>query len=99
MELVTVKTKFQIVIPQRIREMARVGIGDLLEVGIENGRITFTPKSLVDRHIAEGLVDLAAGRSHGPYSTAADAIAAVERRARKKSRTPRSAARKQDSQK
>ena len=83
MELVTVKTKFQIVIPQSIRELANVGIGDLLEAGIENGKITFTPKSVVDRHLAEGLADLAAGRSHGPYATASQAIAGLERRVRK----------------
>lgn len=83
MELVTVKTKFQIVIPQSIRELANVGIGDLLEAGIENGKITFTPKSVVDRHLAEGLADLAAGRSHGPYATAPQAIAGLERRVRK----------------
>jgi AbrB family looped-hinge helix DNA binding protein len=79
-ELVTVKTKFQIVIPQSIREQMRVGVGDLLEASVEDGKITFTPKSVVDRHVAEGLADLAAGRSHGPYETAGEAIAAVEKR-------------------
>ena len=42
MEVVTVKTKFQIVIPQRIREQAQVDIGDILEARVENGKITFT---------------------------------------------------------
>lgn len=83
MELVTVKTKFQIVIPQSIRQLANIGIGDLLEAGIENGKITFTPKSVIDRHLAEGLSDLAAGRSHGPYKTAAEGITAMERRTKK----------------
>ncbi len=87
MELVTVKTKFQVVIPRSIRELAHVGVGDLLEAGIENGKITFTPKSVIDRHLAEGLGDLAAGRTHGPYETAAEAIAALEKRtSRKKKR-------------
>jgi AbrB family looped-hinge helix DNA binding protein len=31
MDIVTVKTKFQIVIPQRIRRQTGVDIGDLLE--------------------------------------------------------------------
>jgi AbrB family looped-hinge helix DNA binding protein len=83
MEIVTVKTKFQIVIPQRIREQAGVDIGDLLEATVENGKITFTPKSLIDRHLAEGLRDLKEGRTHGPYATAAQGIAALEQRARK----------------
>ena len=46
MEIVTVKTKFQIVIPQHIREQVHIEIGDLLEAGVEGGKITFTPKAL-----------------------------------------------------
>ena len=83
MEIVTVKTKYQIVIPQRIREQARVDIGDLLEASVENGKITFTPKSLIDRRLAEGLEDLRQGRTHGPYSTAGEAISALEARSRR----------------
>lgn len=80
MEIVTVKTKFQIVIPQHIREIAHIEVGDLLEAGVENGKIVFTPKSLVDRHVAEGLQDLRKGKTHGPYTTAAEAVSALEKR-------------------
>jgi len=52
MGVVAVKNKFQIVIPQSIRRQIRIEIGDLLEAGVEAGRITLTPKSLVDRHLA-----------------------------------------------
>ena len=83
MELVTVKTKYQIVIPRAIREQAGVGIGDLLEAKVEKGKITFAPKSVLDRHLAEGLDDLKKGRTHGPYKSAKDAIAALEARAKK----------------
>ncbi|HUI41666.1 MAG TPA: AbrB/MazE/SpoVT family DNA-binding domain-containing protein [Terriglobia bacterium] len=82
MDVVAVKTKFQIVIPQRIREQVGVDVGDLLEARVERGKITFTPKRLIDRHLAEGLDDLKHGRTHGPYSTADEAIAALESRAR-----------------
>lgn len=78
MELVTVKNKFQIVIPQSIREQMHVDVGDLLEASIVDGKLTFTPKSVIDRHLAEGLEDLENGRTHGPYRTSAAAIAAVE---------------------
>ena len=81
MEIVTVKNKFQIVIPQHIREQVHLEVGDLLEAGIEDGKITFTPKSLIDRRLAEALSDLKQGRTHGPYRNAADAIKALERRA------------------
>jgi AbrB family looped-hinge helix DNA binding protein len=82
MEIVTVKNKFQIVIPQHIRDLVHVEVGDFLEAGVEDGKITFTPKSLVDRHLAEGLEDMREGRTHGPYETAEGAIAALDARAK-----------------
>jgi AbrB family looped-hinge helix DNA binding protein len=90
MDIVTVKNKFQIVIPQHVRELVHIEIGDFLEAGVEDGKITFTPKSLVDRHLAEGLEDARKGRTHGPYESAEAAIAALEVRAKayaKKRRT------------
>jgi len=89
MEIVAVKTKFQIVIPQRIRKRVGVDIGDLLEARVERGKITFTPKRLIDRHLGEGLDDLKHGRTHGPYSTAEEAIAALESRARRRAKKRR----------
>jgi AbrB family looped-hinge helix DNA binding protein len=89
MELVTIKTKFQVVIPQSIRKRVRLDIGDLLEASFENGKITFTPKTVVDRHLAEGMEDLSRGRTHGPYETAAAAVSALERRSGKRSKNSR----------
>jgi AbrB family looped-hinge helix DNA binding protein len=89
MELVTVKTKFQVVIPQSIRKRARLDVGDLLEASFENGKITLTPKTVIDRHLAEGIEDLARGRTHGPYGSPAEAISALERRAGRRGKNPR----------
>jgi len=89
MDIVTVKTKFQIVIPQRIRRQTGVDIGDLLEASVEDGKITLTPKTLIDRRLAEGLDDLKHGRTHGPYATAGEAIAALETRARRQAKKRR----------
>lgn len=83
MDIVAIKNKFQIVIPQRIREQVNVEVGDLLEANVEGGKITFTPKSLIDRHLAEALEDLKRGRTHGPYANARDAIKALEARAKR----------------
>jgi AbrB family looped-hinge helix DNA binding protein len=94
MELVTVKTKFQVVIPREIRKRARLDIGDLLEASFENGKITFTPKTVIDRHLAEGLEDVARGRTHGPYQSAPEAISALERRAAKRKRNKNAGKRK-----
>ena len=49
---------------------------------MEDGNITFTPKSLVDRHVAEGLEDARKGGAHGAYGSAEDAVAALESRAK-----------------
>jgi AbrB family looped-hinge helix DNA binding protein len=78
MDIVTVKNKFQIVIPRHVREQVHVEIGEILEADVEDGKITFTPKCLVDRHLAEGLEDARAGRTHGPYESAEAAIAALD---------------------
>ena len=80
--LVRVKEKFQVTLPNKLRLEAKLAVGDFLEIGIERGGvITLTPKSLVDRHIAEGLADLKAGRVHGPYRSADEAIAALDKKA------------------
>ncbi len=90
MDIVTVKNKFQIVIPQHVREQVHVEVGDLLEASVEDGKITFTPKSLVDRHVAEGLEDMKSGRTRGSYASAEETVAALDARAKhqaKKRRT------------
>jgi len=89
MDIVTVKNKFQIVIPRHVREKVHIGIGDLLEANFEDGKIIFTPKSLVDRHLAEALEDLRAGRTHGPYASAQAEIKALETRAKRRAKKRR----------
>lgn len=77
MSLVRVKNKFQVVIPESVRDEISVQVGDMLEAKVERGKITLTPKSLVDREIAEGLEDLRQGRTYGPYNTADEMIRAL----------------------
>ena len=86
MSIVRVKNKYQVVIPESVRSEIRVEIGDLLEAKIERGKITLTPKSLVDREIAEGLADLKNGRTYGPYGSADDMIAALHGLTKKRGR-------------
>lgn len=49
MAIVTVKNKYQVVIPQAIREKLGISRGDVLEAKVERGRITYTPKAVIDR--------------------------------------------------
>jgi AbrB family looped-hinge helix DNA binding protein len=79
MALVTVKNKFQVVIPQRVRDEVGVAVGDLLEARAEKGRIIFEPKSLIDRGIAESLADFKAGRTFGPFRTHKEFLASLHK--------------------
>jgi len=49
MAIVTVKDKYQVVIPQALREELGISRGDLLEAKVERGRLTYTPKAVIDR--------------------------------------------------
>lgn len=49
MAIVTVKNKYQIVIPQSVREELGIKPGDILEAKVERGKLTYTRKALIDR--------------------------------------------------
>lgn len=49
MAIVTVKNKYQVVIPLSIRKTLGISRGDLLEAKVERGRITYTPNTVIDR--------------------------------------------------
>jgi bifunctional DNA-binding transcriptional regulator/antitoxin component of YhaV-PrlF toxin-antitoxin module len=49
MYLVRIKGKYQITIPLDLRERLDLELADFLEAGVEDGRLTFTPKRLADR--------------------------------------------------
>jgi AbrB family looped-hinge helix DNA binding protein len=90
MAIVTVKNKYQVVIPLRVREQVGVQIGDVLEAQANNGKIVFTPKSIVDRAIAEGLDDIRKGRVNGPFANAGEMLAALKGKGRKPARRAKS---------
>jgi len=83
MAIVTVKNKYQVVIPQQVRDEIGIDVGDVLEARAERGRIVFEPKSLVDRGIAESLAEFEAGRGHGPFATHEEFLAALHKHAGK----------------
>lgn len=79
MSLVKVKTKGEVTLPSALRERAGLNVGDLLEARFEKGKITLTPKSLIDRRIEEGLEDIRRGRTYGPFDTADRMIDSIQR--------------------
>ena len=88
MTIVTVKNKYQVVIPQVLRRQVGVNIGDLMEAKIERGKITFTPKTLFDKSlansVAESIADYKAGRFYGPFDTADEVIASLKSNLKKR---------------
>jgi AbrB family looped-hinge helix DNA binding protein len=80
MTLVTLKNKYQVVIPQSVRDQVDINVGDILEARVECGKITFSPKSVVDRAIAEGLEDIRKGRVMGPFDTVDEMLASLKGR-------------------
>jgi AbrB family looped-hinge helix DNA binding protein len=69
MSLVRIKGKYQVTIPLELRERLELELGDLLEAGVEDGRLTITPKRLVDRdndlHSPRRICEILTGSS--PY--------------------------------
>ena len=90
MTLVAIKTKGQVTLPAALCAQAGLSVGDLLEAKLERGKITLTPKSVVDRAIAEGLEDMRKGRVFGPFSSAKGLIEDLHRRTKKRKRASRS---------
>ncbi len=84
MPLVKVKDKYQVTLPPGAREELGVEIGDLLEAQVEGGKITLTPKSVVDRSIALALDEASKGRVRGPFSSADETVKDLRRRRRNK---------------
>ncbi|MDO8590889.1 MAG: AbrB/MazE/SpoVT family DNA-binding domain-containing protein [bacterium] len=79
MSLVTIKNKYQIVIPAKLRKAAGIEIGDFLKARVEKkGEIIFAAQTIVDREkwahlpkgVREGLEDVSIGRVSGPFDTA-----------------------------
>ncbi len=81
---VTVKEKYQIVIPSEVREKIDISIGDILKARVRGNTITLTPQTLIDREIAEGLEDMRQGRVSPAYRSANDLINALHRETKKK---------------
>ena len=83
MALVKVRSKYQVLIPPHVREKVQIRVGDLLEASVERGKITFTPKSIVDREIAVALKEIDEGKSYGPFTSAKGLVRSLNRESRK----------------
>jgi bifunctional DNA-binding transcriptional regulator/antitoxin component of YhaV-PrlF toxin-antitoxin module len=99
---VTVKSKEPLVVPPSIRRQAGHRNGQKLEFKVSGGVITILPKlptaddeytpeqrRIIDARLAEGLADIKAGRTFGPFDSADEMIADMKARLREKAATPK----------
>ena len=99
---VTVKNrnKTPLVVPPSVRRRAGHKNGQDLEFRVSGGVITILPKPpaaddaytpqqrrTIDTQLAEGLADIKAGRTFGPFNSADEMIADMKARLKKKART------------
>jgi bifunctional DNA-binding transcriptional regulator/antitoxin component of YhaV-PrlF toxin-antitoxin module len=94
---VTLKDKTQLVVPPSVQRRAGFKAGDRLEFKVSGGIITITPKPLsaddeytaeqrrvIDARLDKADEDIKAGRFHGPFATAKEASAYIERAAKQR---------------
>jgi AbrB family looped-hinge helix DNA binding protein len=84
MAIVKVKEKFQVTLPAKLRKSTGVQVGDFLEARVERGKITLTPKSLVDRRLAEAFEDIREERVYGPFDGHEAMVKSLHRKVRRR---------------
>jgi len=96
------KTKIPLVVPPSVRRQAGHRNGQDLEFRVSGGVITILPKlpdaddeytlaqrRVIDARLAEGLADIKAGRTFGPFDSADEMISHMKAQLRKKRDTPK----------
>jgi AbrB family looped-hinge helix DNA binding protein len=90
MELVKVKRNYQITIPQNLRRLIRLVVGDYVEVDIQGDTLVIRPVKVVhpdqeyfftkewQEKEAEVDKDIAEGKVAGPFEKAQDALKALK---------------------
>lgn len=89
MELIKVKRNYQITIPQSLRKMIRLAVGDYLEVDLQDNTLVIRPVKVVhadqeyfftkewQEKEAEAERDISEGKVEGPFETPAGALKAL----------------------
>jgi bifunctional DNA-binding transcriptional regulator/antitoxin component of YhaV-PrlF toxin-antitoxin module len=101
---VTVKnqTRTPLVVPPSVRRKAGHKNGQHLEFRVSGGVITILPKlptaddeytpeqrRVIDAQLAEGLADIQAGRTFGPFDSADEMIAHMKARLKRRATAPK----------
>jgi AbrB family looped-hinge helix DNA binding protein len=86
--MVKVKEKYQVTLPASLREKVGLEVGDLLEAKIEGKKITLTPKSILDRELAQALKEIEEGKTYGPFKSAKAFLRSLHREIKKLKKKP-----------
>jgi len=98
--LVRIHRKGQMTLPTRLRALAGIAEGDLVEAAFQRGKIVLTPKLVIDRskfptagdeytpeqrkiidaQLAEGLAEIRAGQTVGPFKNGGEIAAFLKKR-------------------
>ncbi|MBI2846574.1 MAG: AbrB/MazE/SpoVT family DNA-binding domain-containing protein [Chloroflexi bacterium] len=101
-ELIQVRKKAQVTLPQSVRQALNIEEGDFLDVRVNDGEIVLRVKKLVDKEQAwfwtrrwqegerEAEEDIRTGRVHS-FGSAREAVAFLHKRARKGAGTKKKA--------
>ncbi len=91
MELVKVKRNYQITIPQNLRRLIRLSVGDYVEVNIQDDTLVIRPVKVIhpDQEYfftkewqgkeAEADREIAAGKVVGPFENVPEALKALKK--------------------
>jgi antitoxin MazE len=94
MELVKVKRNYQITIPQSLRKLVRLVVGDYVEVNIQDDTLVIRPVKVIhpdqeyfftkewQEKEAEAEQDIVEGKVVGPFENAPDALRALKKNPR-----------------
>ncbi len=89
---VTVRSRYQVVIPQGVRDRIGVNVGDVLEATAVSGSIVLKPKAIshseytkeqrrkIDARLAKSLAEHKQGKSYGPFETHEEMVAFLHER-------------------
>jgi AbrB family looped-hinge helix DNA binding protein len=90
MELVKVKKNYQITIPQSLRKLIRLAVGDYVEINVKDDVLTIRPVKVIhpdqeyfftkewQEKEAEADKDIAEGRLAGPFEKVDEALKALK---------------------
>ncbi len=82
MPAVKIGVSRQVAIPKKLHDQLGLAPGDYLEIEVRDNRLILTPKTLIEKRLAEGLDDLKRGRTYGPFPSASALIRSLHHEAR-----------------